>query len=122
MGFYAPSQIIRDATEHGVEVRAVDVTLSDPDCVLEADGRPARDHLWPQRRYMTDTAQAIKSIRLGLTHGVGLAEADINRIVARRGVGYDSIRDLWLRTQVPITALEKLARADAFASLGLSRR
>ena len=36
MGFYAPSQIVRDAREHGVEVRPADVNLSDWDCTLEA--------------------------------------------------------------------------------------
>ena len=36
--------------------------------------------------------------------------------------GFDSVRDLWLRTRLPPTALEKLAQADAFRSLGLSRR
>ena len=36
MGFYAPAQIVRDAREHGVEVRPVDVNLSDWDCTLEA--------------------------------------------------------------------------------------
>src|SRR5262249_47269115 len=35
MGFYAPAQIVRDAQEHGVEVRPVDVNLSDWDCTLE---------------------------------------------------------------------------------------
>jgi error-prone DNA polymerase len=128
MGFYAPSQIIRDAIEHGVEVRPVDVNLSDLECVLEEsrdeDGEPrrARDHLWPQHAEMVDDIHSDKAIRLGFSQAIGLAEADINVIVARRGAGYDSVRDLWLRTQVPIATLEKLARADAFASLGLSRR
>ncbi|MGV8954945.1 MAG: error-prone DNA polymerase, partial [Cypionkella sp.] len=122
MGFYAPSQIIRDAIEHGVEVRAVDVNLSDLQCVLEGDSRPARDHLWSQHHSMTEHVHAQKAIRLGLSHAVGLAQTDINRLVARRGAGYDSVRDLWLRTALPIASLEKLARADAFASLGLSRR
>ena len=35
MGFYAPSQIVRDAREHGVEVRPVDVNHSLWDCTLE---------------------------------------------------------------------------------------
>ena len=35
MGFYAPAQIVRDAQEHGVEVRPVDVNFSDWDCTLE---------------------------------------------------------------------------------------
>ena len=128
MGFYAPSQIIRDAIEHGVEVRSVDVNLSDLECVLEdskyEDGSPrlARDHLWPQHADMAGDIHSDKAIRLGFSQAVGLPEADVNIIVARRGAGYDSVRDLWLRTQVSIASLEKLARADAFASLGLSRR
>src|SRR5436309_13302203 len=35
MGFYAPAQLVRDAIEHGVEVRAVDVSASAFDCTLE---------------------------------------------------------------------------------------
>ena len=35
MGFYAPAQIVRDAREHGVEVREVDVNHSEWDCTLE---------------------------------------------------------------------------------------
>src|SRR5690242_20845607 len=35
MGFYAPAQIVRDAREHGVEVRPIDVAASDWDCTLE---------------------------------------------------------------------------------------
>ncbi|MBU1333620.1 MAG: error-prone DNA polymerase [Alphaproteobacteria bacterium] len=128
MGFYAPSQIIRDAIEHGVEVLAVDVNLSDLECVLEDSRYPdgairwTRDHLWPQHAEMAADIHSNKAIRLGFSQAVGLPEADINIIVARRGAGYDSVRDLWLRTGVPIATLEKLARADAFASLGLSRR
>ena len=38
MGFYAPAQIVRDAREHGVEVRAIDVTASEWDCTLEPPG------------------------------------------------------------------------------------
>src|SRR5271166_1505856 len=36
LGFYAPAQLVRDAREHGVEVREVDVNLSDWDSTLEA--------------------------------------------------------------------------------------
>src|ERR1700744_3224520 len=38
MGFYAPPQLVRDARAHGVEVRPVDVTVSDWDCSLERGG------------------------------------------------------------------------------------
>ena len=128
MGFYAPSQIIRDAIEHGVEVRSVDVNLSDLECVLEdsreTDGelRWARNHLWSQHAEMTEDVHSRKAIRLGFSQAIGVPEADINIITARRGAGYDSVRDLWLRTGVSIASLEKLAHADAFASLGLNRR
>jgi error-prone DNA polymerase len=128
MGFYAPSQIIRDAIEHGVEVRSVDVNLSDLECVLEKslkeDGKPrmASEHLWPQHAEMAGDIHSNKAIRLGFSQAVGLPEAEVNIIVARRGQGYDSVRDLWLRTGVSIASLEKLAHADAFASLGLNRR
>ena len=40
MGFYAPAQIVRDARDHGVEVRPADVNFSDWDCTLEPAGRP----------------------------------------------------------------------------------
>ncbi|MDB5615051.1 MAG: error-prone polymerase [Devosia sp.] len=128
MGFYAPSQIIRDAIEHGVEVRSVDVNLSDLECVLEEsrDGegqfRWARDHLWSQHADMAGDIHSRKAIRLGFSQAIGVSDADINIIVARRGAGYDSVRDLWLRTGVSIASLEKLAHADAFVSLGLNRR
>ncbi len=40
MGFYAPAQLLRDAKDHGVELRPVDVTVSDWDCTLEAEPLP----------------------------------------------------------------------------------
>ena len=36
MGFYSPATIVDDAIRHGIEVRPVDVTLSEWDCTLEA--------------------------------------------------------------------------------------
>ena len=35
MGFYAPAQLVRDAREHGVELREVDVNFSEWDSTLE---------------------------------------------------------------------------------------
>jgi len=40
MGFYAPAQIVRDAAEHGVEVRPPDVNASAWDCTLEESAEP----------------------------------------------------------------------------------
>jgi error-prone DNA polymerase len=39
MGFYATAQLVRDAQEHGIEVRSVDVNCSNWDCTLEANPR-----------------------------------------------------------------------------------
>ena len=47
LGFYAPAQLVRDAREHGVEVREVDVNLSDWDCTLEPSSGASR-HLLPR--------------------------------------------------------------------------
>jgi error-prone DNA polymerase len=49
MGFYAPAQIVRDAREHGVEVRAIDVNCSEWDCTLEA-GKRRSDGATKRRR------------------------------------------------------------------------
>jgi error-prone DNA polymerase len=121
MGFYAPAQIVRDAIEHGVEVRPVDINHSDCWHILEA-GTPARERLWERHAEMEEDIRSDKAIRLGLSQVVGLKEDHANLIVARRGKGYDSVRDLWLRTGLSPAVLQKLAEADGFGSLGLSRR
>ena len=71
---------------------------------------------------MRDDVRATHAIRLGLREIKGLSEEDAKLIVERRGVNYNSVRDVWLRTGLPPRVLERLADADAFASLGLTRR
>ena len=44
MGFYAPAQLVRNAREHGVEVRPVDVNSSRWDCTLEEEEKPTTDN------------------------------------------------------------------------------
>ncbi len=106
MGFYAPAQIVRDARQHGVEVRPVDVNLSHWDCTLERTRREDRF-----------------ALRLGLRMAKGLSKADGDAIVeARGGKTFASIEDLWLRAKLHVAPLERLAEADAFGSLGLNRR
>jgi error-prone DNA polymerase len=153
MGFYAPAQIVRDAREHGVEVRAPDVNHSDWDSTLEA-GPCAAEHLHVLHREIRDDLRATHAIRLGLREIKGLKEKDAKLIVARRSmpswpglsrpstpsfdgqdvdarhkaghdesqIPYDSVRDVWLRTGLSPRLLERLADADAFGSLGLTRR
>jgi error-prone DNA polymerase len=62
------------------------------------------------------------AMRLGFRQLSGLSEQHAQRIESSRGRGFDSVRDLWLRTRLPPSVLERLANADAFNSLGLSRR
>jgi error-prone DNA polymerase len=104
MGFYAPAQLVRDAREHKVEVRPPDVNASDWDCTLE----PGRNNRC--------------ALRLGLRQVTGLTEDDIKRLVERRTEPYRDPADLWRRSGLTKRQIIALARADAFASLGLSRR
>ena len=143
LGFYAPAQLVRDAREHGVEVREVDVNLSDWDCTLEplpsplgrgvgGEGEPSSgpsDHLLPKgegihprHAEMAPHIRSTHAVRLGFRQIVGVKEKDMRRLVDRRGEAYDSVRDLWLRSELSSTVLERLADADAFRSLGLDRR
>ena len=121
MGFYAPAQIVRDAREHGVEVRAPDVNHSQWDSTLE-EGPRETARLHDLHRDMRGDVRATHAIRLGLREIKGLSEEDATLIVEKRGVAYDSVRDVWLRTGLPPRVLERLADADAFGSLGLTRR
>ncbi len=104
MGFYAPAQLVRDARDHGVEVRGVSVNHSDWDCTLEprADGTLA--------------------LRLGFRQIKGMREEDATWITAARGNGYPDVESLWRRAGVHPDTLARLAEADAFTALGLTRR
>jgi error-prone DNA polymerase len=147
MGFYAPAQIVRDAREHGVEVRPVCVNASRWDCTVE---ELEYDHLKLNRHCEERSDEAIQPasepaldgfaalamtgdsdqpdharlpIRLGLRMVRGLSNDHAARILAAREERpFDSVEDVWRRSGVPVAALEKLADADAFAGLGLDRR
>lgn len=121
MGFYAPAQLVRDAREHGVDVREVDVNVSDWDSTLEsASFEPGK--IAPRHADMRGVIRTHSAVRLGFRRIKGLGQEDMGRLVARRGAGYDSVRDLWLRSGLPKSAIARLAQADAFRSLGLDRR
>jgi error-prone DNA polymerase len=121
MGFYATSQLVRDAQEHAVEVRPVDINHSNWDCSLEKSPEP-KGHLHLRHSSMGGDILTTHALRLGLREIDGFSEEWGKIIESARGEGFDSVRDLWLRTNLPPTALEKLAHADAFNSIGLSRR
>ena len=112
MGFYAPAQIVRDAREHGVKVLPVDVNASHWDCTLEEDPSVSQE------------SGAGMALRLGLRQVDGLPEHVAARLVAERiehGF-YRDVADVRDRTRLSPAHIERLASADGFGSLGLSRR
>jgi error-prone DNA polymerase len=103
MGFYQPSQIISDARKHGVVVKPVDVNYSNWDFTLgEQEGK-------------------YRTLRLGFRQVHGLHEDDIKILMANRTKMYSSVYEL-REAGVPEGALERLADADAFRSIGIDRR
>ncbi|HKK30855.1 MAG TPA: error-prone DNA polymerase, partial [Alphaproteobacteria bacterium] len=120
LGFYAPAQIVRDAVEHGVRVLPADVNASDWDCTLEPGAGPGP--ACGSIGWGVTASPPARTLRLGLRQIKGLAEADVRRLVACRGNGYASVQEMRERTGLGPAVLERLAEADAFASLGLSRR
>jgi error-prone DNA polymerase len=100
MGFYAPAQLVRDARNHGVEVRPVDIGASEWDATLEhgVDGEPA--------------------LRLGFRMAKGLSQAGALRIVeVRAAVAFTSTQDLAVRARLDRCDLGALARAGALREL-----
>jgi error-prone DNA polymerase len=120
MGFYAPAQIVRDAREHGVPVLPVDVNHSCWDLTLEKT--PQCGALHRRHAGMEKDIRSTHAVRLGFRQIKGFSEDDARRIESARGTGFDSVRDLRLRARLGFRPLELLANADAFGSLGLSRR
>lgn len=105
MGFYAPAQIVRDARQHGVEVRAVDVNHSRWDCTLErSDGR-------------------YHAVRLGLRYVRDLKNADGAAIVLARGTEpFATVEEIQRRAHVSGHALDRIGHAAGLGSLSASRR
>ena len=105
MGFYAPAQIVRDARQHDVEIRPIDVNHSRWDCTLE----PGRG------KYL--------AVRLGLRMVRDLANGDAASIVSSRAdTPYESIEEIQRRSGVGRGALDRIGEADGFGSLGGNRR
>ncbi len=106
MGFYAPAQIVRDARDHGVEVRPIDINFSDWDNTLEEnfDGNHA--------------------VRLGFRQADGLREDAMRAFVEKRQElpNFTTLEQVRRRAPLSIATLEKLAANDAFRSLGMDRR
>jgi error-prone DNA polymerase len=106
MGFYAPAQIVRDAADHGVRIREIDINHSDWDCTLEPDAQSTGG----------------LALRLGLRQVKGLSQAVAEQLMKERGDGYASPLDALRRAGIKRGDLALLADADAFGSIGLDRR
>ncbi len=103
MGFYAPAQLVRDAREHGVEVRPPDVNFSNWDSTLE----PTYGGF---------------ALRLGLRQISGLREEAMHRLVAHRDAPYADFKDLQHRGKLSAAHIRKLAEGDAMGSMFIDRR
>jgi error-prone DNA polymerase len=89
----------------------------------EGDAREReKGKIHPRHASMIDVIRTTHAVRLGLRQIIGVREEDMRKLAERRGQGYDSVRDLWLRSGLSSAVLERLADADAFRSLGLDRR
>ncbi|MDV6332311.1 error-prone DNA polymerase [Asticcacaulis sp. 201] len=107
MGFYSPAQLVRDARDHGVEVRPVCVNRSRWDCTLESTGAPGAF-----------------AVRLGLRLIKGLSNVDAAQLImARADTPFGDVDAVWRRSGLPVSSLVHLAEADAFLpALGKPRR
>ncbi|MER8549932.1 error-prone DNA polymerase [Mesorhizobium sp. M1169] len=121
MGFYQPAQLVRDAHDHGVEIREVDVNFSGWDCALEKSPFDP-DRILDRHAQMRGVIRTSHAVRLGFRQVKGLSKERMEAFVSRRGAGYASVPDVWLRSGLNVDEIEKLAQADAFRSLGLNRR
>jgi error-prone DNA polymerase len=138
MGFYAPAQLVRDARDHGVEVRPVDVNYSDWDCTLEPisngrhhppnrhsreGGNPSSD-MDPRPRGDDETTEADDfALRLGFRQIKGFRKEHAEKLMgARRQGDFAAMQEIWQRLDVDRRMLEKLAQGDAMGSTGLNRR
>jgi len=131
MGFYAPAQLVRDAQEHGVQVRQVDAVHSDWDCTLERHGTtqaaPAPGHRSTSAslgRHHGNPLPQGWAIRLGMRMVRGLSEHDalaIHQSVREHGPR-QGMMSLWRTSRASLASLRALARADAFRGMGLDRQ
>ena len=102
MGFYSPSMLIQDAQRHGVNVLPVDANASTWDSQVDTRG----------------------AVRLGLREISGFSPVAAERMVlARQAAGpFANVADLAARAGLNRRDLDRLAAADALASLAGHRR
>jgi error-prone DNA polymerase len=131
MGFYSPSVLVQDARRHGVEVRPVDVTVSEWDCTLEPCYSSSRreagvrndESNTPDLGDCTLVTRHSPAVRLGLRMVRGLTESGAERIVqAREAQPFADVSDLARRAALARRDLTNLASAAALRTLAGHRR
>jgi error-prone DNA polymerase len=127
MGFYQPAQLVRDARQHGVEIRPADVNFSAWDSTLEAPSLPSPASGGGNINEPSPASGGGKgggghAVRLGFRLVHGLSEEEIKKLIAARGNGFSSIERLAAIAGISRFTIERLAEADAFRSLGFDRR
>jgi len=124
MGFYAPAQIVRDARDHGVDVRPVDVNESEWDCTLENQSGMGIRHGHATVNDKRTWGAKGPALRLGFRQISGMRQEHAERLIAaRRCHGrFASIEEFHRVTELPVATVKRLAEADAFGSVGDSRR
>lgn len=129
MGFYAPAQLVRDAREHGVYIRSIDVNFSNWNCTLEARDQQTLATMEtaegaPLKASPFEHEELNHAIRLGfrLVRGFRADDADTIQAARTSGGPFESFEDFSRRTQLSRVVLKHLAAADAFASLKINRR
>lgn len=126
MGFYAPSQLVQDAKDHGVDVEPVDVNFSDWDCTLEAlnaSQTPCELKSEPKLPFNPPLSHT-RRLRLGLRMIRGLPESAASAIMqARTQAGpFRDMADLSKRSGLGQGVMQRLADAGALASISGDRR
>jgi len=110
MGFYSASQLIQDAKRHGVQIRPVDVTVSDWECALEEQAEQVDKAFQP-------------AVRLGLNRIKGMGLEAATRIVeAREIASFENPTDLANRASLNTAEIRALASSDALQTLSGHRR
>ncbi|MBN1511995.1 MAG: error-prone DNA polymerase, partial [Phycisphaerae bacterium] len=123
MGFYAPAQLVRDAQQHGVDVRPVDVNCSGYDCGLEERDETGKHEGTRRGGQAPGRRDGGTALRLGMRLVKGISRENVAGIESAQQEGpFTRVLDVWRRAGVSRAVLARLAAADAFRSLGLDRR
>ena len=93
MGFYAPAQLARDARENGIEVRPVDINMSNWDATLEPESAD-NPKIHEQHAEMQEIISSQRAVRLGFRQIKSIRQEEMEQFIVASVSSYDSVRDL----------------------------